>query len=355
LGDAGETALWRWQHAQTAPARFSVEAIEFSAIPGWQADDHGAALECYLRSPPRALKVLPRTTASVQGLLGDRGRARCFFEENFAAYRILEKPGLLTAYFEPVLSGARRRSSKFSVPVYRRPPGLRPLPEDHRLTALGLTAGLEADSSFVPYFTRAEIEAGALAGEGLEILYLEDPIEAFIMHVQGSAHVHLDDGTSVRLSFDGKNGHPYTSISKLLVARGELAVEDAHLDGLTGWLRSSSEPQLLMQENRSYIFFTELASSKSSPRGSSGAPLTAGRSVAADPRYHPYGSLLWASAPALAFDGKPLARLLVVQDTGSAIAGPQRGDVFAGSGMEAGRIAGRVRHKCEFTILRPRQ
>ncbi len=292
--------------------------------------------------------------AEIQGLLEDPQKARAFFEQNFAAFRIRAEPGLLTSYFEPVLKGSRTRSREFQVPVYRRPADLKPLPPGHALSADDLTAGREISGRFEPYFTRGEIEAGALEGRGLEILYLADAIDAFIMHVQGSGLVELDDGTAVRLTFDGKNGYPYTSVAKRLVERGDLSIEDAHMEGMVAWLRAQPEPGIYLHENRSYVFFKELAPSEAGPKGSIGAQLFAGRSLAADPLYHKLGMPIWVAAPGLTFDGHPLKRLVVAQDTGSAIRGPQRGDIFAGIGMEAGRIAGRVRHSCEFVILRPR-
>ena len=287
-------------------------------------------------------------------LLADREKARQFFEENFAPFRILTEPGLLTSYFQPVLKGSRRPSPAFPIPVYRRPADLKPLPPGHALTADGLTAARDAQGRFEPYFTRAEIDAGALAGRGLEILYLADAIEAFIMHVQGSGLVELDDGTVARLTFDGKNGHPYTSVARCLIERGHLAAEDAHLEGMVSWLRAHPNPAALLQENKSYIFFKEMDSAEAGPKGSLGAQLYRGRSLAADPLYHTLGIPIWVSAPELGFDGLPFRRLVVAQDTGSAIKGAQRGDIFAGTGSDAGRVAGRVRHKCEFIVLQPR-
>ncbi len=354
-GGQGQIALWHWQHSRAGGRPLSTEPVDFSALDGWTGDDHSAALACYRKSAslPGELPPAPPQD-NLTDLFQDRGRARAFFEETFSAHRILAEPGLLTSYFEPVLKGSRRRSTEYSVPVYRRPRNLKPLPLGHPLLGLGLTAGREVSGQFEPYPTRAGIEAGALDGQDLELLYLADPIDAFIMHVQGSGLVELDDGTAVRLSFDGKNGHPYTSISKHLVKQGLIALEDAHLDGLIARLRAHPMPQLFLNENQSYIFFRELESSEPGPKGSSGAVLLAARSLAADPLYHGFGSPLWVAAPELTFEGKPLRRLLIAQDTGSAIRGPQRGDIFAGSGVEAGRIAGRIRHACEFVILRPR-
>ncbi len=345
---------WRWQHsrAEAGPAQF--EPVQFEAIDGWSADDHCAALACYLQLAGQMQQPLP-DPAEVSSLLVDRKKARFFFEKNFAAFRVSAAPGLLTAYFEPVLKGSRRPSPAFNVPVYRRPDDLAPLPQGHPLAQLCLTAGRKTASGFEPYSTRAEIEAGILAGLGLEILYLADPVQVFIMHVQGSGLVQLDDGAAVRLTFDGKNGHAYTSIAKVLVDRGELSREGAHLEGMVAWLMARPERLALLNENKSYIFFKELEYSAPTPMGSSGAHLQPGRSLAADPLYHAAGTPIWVAAPELTFESAPFHRLLIAQDTGSAITGPQRGDVFAGTGADAGRVAGHIRHPCAFITLRPKR
>jgi membrane-bound lytic murein transglycosylase A len=346
--------LWRWQHGRAEASPADLEMVEFAAIPGWDGDDHAAALGCYLQSAEIAGQPVPRLEI-VETLRTDACKARAFFEETFEAFRVRAAPGLLTAYFEPVLKGSRTRSARFPIPVYRRPDGLIPLPAGHPLAASGLTAGRPVPGGLEPYFTRGEIEAGALAGRGLELLYLSDALEAFVMHVQGSGLVELDDGSSVRLSFDGKNGHPYTSISRLLIECGALDREEAHLDGMLAWLRSRSDPRVYLNENRSYIFFRILEEADGGPNGSLGTPLTAGRSLAADPLYHASGTPIWVNAPKLIYAGKPLGRLLIAQDTGSAIVGPQRGDIFTGHGREAGEIAGRIRHACSFIGLKPKR
>jgi membrane-bound lytic murein transglycosylase A len=346
--------LWRWQHARTQAVALDTSPVAFSEIEGWAADDHAAALACYLRSAGLTGAPVPDADKA-QALLQDREKARAFFEETFAAFRIQTAPGLLTSYFEPVLKGSRKRSAAYSVPLYRRPDDLAPLMPGHPLSAQGLTAGRKTASGFEPYYTRAEIEAGALAGKGLELLYVNDPLEAFIMHVQGSALIELDDGGAVRLTFDGKNGHPYSSVGKYLVAHGHLTLEQADLEGMLGWLRAQPDVRPYLNENKSYIFFKELDGSAAGPKGTCGAELTPGRSLAADPLYHAPGTPVWVAAPKLEFEGKPLRRLLTAQDTGSAIVGPQRGDIFAGKGAEARRFAGRARHVCEFIVLRPKR
>jgi membrane-bound lytic murein transglycosylase A len=294
---------------------------------------------------------LPRPGRDIRA----RDAAREFFERHFEACRILVEPGLLTSYFEPVLEGSRQPSPAFPIPVYRRPDDLEPLPDGHCLRERGLTAGQRAGEDFRPYFTRAEIEAGAIAGRGLELLYVSDPIMAFVMHVQGSGAVNLAEGGVVRLSFDGKNGHPYTSVGKLMIERGALSLEEASLERVMDWLRRHpGQSGALLAENKSYIFFKELEEGADAPQGSLGCPLFPGRSLAVDPRYHALGLPIWVSAPQLNYEGQAFRRLMVAQDTGSAISGPQRGDLFAGSGVEAGAIAGRVRQSCEFIVLRPR-
>lgn len=350
MAGALEGPLWRWQHARAATPSISVEQIAFAAIPGWKDDDHCAAFRCYSRSAGLAGQPAP---GADELLLKDHAKARAFFESTFAAFRLTAEPGLLTSYFEPVLKGSRTQSPAFPLPVYRCPDDLSILPEGHPLRELNLTAGRKTPSGFEPYFTRTEIEDEALKGRGLEILYLADRIEAFIMHVQGSGQVQLEDGTAVRLAFDGKNGHPYTSIAKLLVQQGHLTIENAHLEGMVNWLRSQPAPQDFLNANKSFIFFKELDGSAEGPRGSIDVPLIAGRSLATDPLYHPPGTPIWVETKDLQFEGGPFRRLLVAQDSGSAIIGVQRGDIFAGCGEDAGRIAGRIRHQCSFIVLRP--
>lgn len=355
MGGATLEALWRWQHGATPAALLAVEHIGFGDIEGWRDDDHGAALYCYMRSVDLAARPLPKPeSASLSGLCPDRSKARAFFEDNFAPFRILAEPGLLTSYFEPVLRGSRAASARFRFPVYQRPPDLEPLPPGHALAAMGLTAGRKTGGGFAAYRERAEIEAGAIQGQGLELLYLDDAIDAFVMHVQGSGRIEFEDGSSTRLTFDGKNGHSYRSIARLLIERGELKAEDADLGGMIAWLRAKPERSAVLIENKSYIFFRELPAGAAGPQGSMGAELYSGRSLAVDPLYHTLGMPIWVNASQLLFQGEPFCRLAIAQDTGTAIRGPQRGDIFAGSGEEAGRVAGGVRHSCEFTVLRPR-
>jgi membrane-bound lytic murein transglycosylase A len=351
--------LWRWQFGEAEPLPMDTAPVSFADIAGWAGDDHAAALAALRLS--LAASGEPSALADRVAALGDAPSpqaARQFFEENFTPRRVAPQAesAIVTGYFEPELRGSLERTPEFGVPVYALPADLvlvtaenRPegWPADH-------TGGRQTPNGLVPYFTRQEIESGALAGRGLDLLYLADPAECFVMHVQGSGAVRLPDGTCLRLGFSGKNGHPYTSIGKLLVQRGELEAATATLDALLAWVRADAERgRLLMQENASFIFFHIR---EGDPQGPSahGVPLTAGRSLAVDPRYHRLGAPIWVEAKGLADDaGRPFQRLMIAQDTGSAIRGQVRGDIFWGSGEAAGRIAGATKHPCNFIVLIP--
>lgn len=350
--------LWRWQFGEAEPQPMDMTPISFADIAGWTEDDHAAALAA-LRLSLATDDASP--LAKLVAALGDTPSpqaARRFFEANFTPRRVTPQAesAIVTGYFEPELLGSLEKTPEFGVPVYALPADLvlvtaesRPdgWPGDH-------TGGRETPDGLAPYFTRREIEAGALAGRGLELLYLADPAACFVMHVQGSGLVRLPDGKGVRLGFSGKNGHPYTSIGKLLVQRGELEAASATLDALLAWIRADDERgRRLMQENASFIFFHIRDEAAQGP-SAHGVPLTAGRSLAVDPRYHRLGTPVWVEAKGLADEtGRPFQRLMIAQDTGSAIRGQVRGDIFWGSGETAGRIAGATKHPCNFIVLIP--
>jgi membrane-bound lytic murein transglycosylase A len=364
--------LWQWQFgAAGIGERLALDTapIAFSDIPGWTADDQSAAFCAFRRSSDRLNAVTgsdARTATSRDatlrlGAAPSPDGARRFFEDNFRAYLVAPQPkgAIVTGYFEPELAGSLEPVHPFTVPVHAMPDDLVLIPEGGRPDALAedLTAARAAPEGMVPYYTRQEIEEGALSGRGLEIAYLADRADAFVMHVQGSGLIRLPDGRSLRIGFAGKNGHPYSSIGKLLVERGELAPANASLEAVLGWMRADARRgQLLMWENRSYIFFRVLDETEAATgaHGAFGVPLTPGRSLAVDPRYHRLGLPIWVSAPSLkTADGIPFNRLMIAQDTGSAIRGPVRGDIFWGTGAEAGRIAGETNQPCDFCILIP--
>jgi membrane-bound lytic murein transglycosylase A len=358
--------LWQWQFGAAGIGErraLDTAPIAFSDIPGWTADDHSAAFGAFLRSCDSAGAAIAaiREAALSLGAAPTPDAARRFFEGNFSAHHVTPQPegAIVTGYFEPELAGSLEPTGAFAVPIYSLPDDLVLVPTGERAEALAadLTAARATPEGLAPYYTRREIDEGALRGRGLEIAHLADAAEAFIMHVQGSGLIRLSDGRPMRVGFAGKNGHPYSSIGRLLVERGELAPAKASLEAVLGWMRADARrAQALMWENKSYIFFRVLdrAEAAIGPHGALGAPLTPGRSLAVDPRYHRLGLPVWVSAPALRTgDGAPFNRLMIAQDTGSAIRGPVRGDIFCGTGAEAGRIAGGTKYPCDFCILIP--
>jgi membrane-bound lytic murein transglycosylase A len=342
----------------------TLRSAEFAEIVGWANDAHEAAFAALLKSCKRR-GTGDRICAAALAL-GDspsREAARAFFEAHYEprAVESYRSSGFVTGYYEPEVRGSRTQDGKFQFPVYRRPDDLVPMVPDQFRARFNdqLTAMRRVGNEFVPYYTRAEIEDGALEDQDLEMLYLDDPVDLFFMQVQGSGLVRLPDGSATRLSYAGKNGYPYTSIGKLLVERGELTREAASADGVKAWLRADPEGgRKLMQENRSYVFFRELWAHEreDGPIGAEGVALTPGRSLAVDASYHSLGTPIFVAATNLNdTEGRPFRRLMIAQDVGSAIRGPERGDVFWGSGAAAGRIAGATRHDAKFFILVPRE
>jgi membrane-bound lytic murein transglycosylase A len=293
-----------------------------------------------------------------------RTAARAFFEANFVPHRVVHRGarGMVTGYYEPILKGSLTARRGYATPVLRRPSDLVNLvaETDRAAKARALThARLMPSGKKVAYPTRQEIEEGALAGQGLEILYLANPVDLFFMQVQGSGRIDLGHGKSVRLTYDGKNGHPYTSVGRYLIDTGLFAAEQVSLQSLETWLKADVERgKKAMWQNKSYVFFRELQQGEDEgPLGAMSIPLTAGRSLAVDTRFHELGLPVWVSAPALTHatkQGGGFHRLMVAQDVGSAIRGPERGDIYFGSGTAAGNKAGVTKHSANFVVLLPK-
>jgi membrane-bound lytic murein transglycosylase A len=337
----------------------------FTEVAGWADDDHAAAFAALLRSCQAAgANARPPCAAALMlGHGADRATARAFFETHTTPHRIEPsgEPGLVTGYYEPEVTGARAKGGGFQVPVYGRPDDLVPLTLDLMRARYNdrLTSMRQSQAGLVPYSTRAEIVAGALSGRGLELLYLDDAVELFFMQVQGSGRVLLREGGTTRLTYAGKNGHPYSSIGRLLVERGELAAADASMEAVKGWLRADPERGMrLMAENASYGFFRELDAEegRDGPPGAQGVALTPGRSLAVDAAVHALGTPVFVTAPDLKTpDGAPFRRLMIAQDVGSAIRGPERGDIFWGCGAAAGTVAGTTKAAAKFIVLLPKR
>jgi membrane-bound lytic murein transglycosylase A len=354
------------------------EPVSFGELAGWEGDDHLDALETFISScepvlasaactvgsakterPSPQLLAACRAALSLEGRRLTTAEARGFFEARFRPHRVVHDgpPGLLTGYYEPLLEGARARGGAFQCPVYRRPPDLVNLVAESERGALAhaLTHARKTATGHEPYVTRREIEEGALEGRGLELVWLEDPVDTFFMHIQGSGRIALADGSTIRVTYDGKNGHPYTSIGRHLIDAGLFPADRMSLDALKEWLKADvARGREAMWQNKSFVFFRELEEGRAdSPLGVLEIPLTMGRSLAVDTAFHAIGTPVYVSAPSLTHAASPdgFRRLMIAQDVGSAIRGPERGDIYFGSGDEAGKLAGVTKHPGTFYVL----
>ena len=343
--------------------------LSFSELNGWAQDDHAAAFATFAAScrairdqvPPSRAALPPspelQQTCEEAISLGepDAAGARAFFERAFRPFLVGE--GMLTGYYEPEVAGSRTPVGRLDTPLLARPADLVTIPDGETLP--GVPAGLggarkTSDGGFEPYPDRAAIEDGALAGQGLELVYL-DRIDAFFVHIQGSTRVRLPDGSSVRLAFDGRNGRKFSGIGRLLVERGAMTKAGASMAGIRAWLAANPQQgRELMRQNASYIFFRidDALQDSDGPRGAQNVPLTPERSIAVDRGLWSYGLPFWLDSRFP--DGKPIRRLTVAQDTGSAILGAARADYFAGTGDAAGAVAGGMKQQTRFVVLLPR-
>lgn len=351
----------------------------FSELEGWAGDDHASAFTTFLRScapvlnsraapgpggrppPPEALLTVCEWALEHCNPEPGALEAKAFFEDRFTPHRVVHEgpEGLLTGYYEPLLQGLRSPDDRFRVPVYRRPPDLVNMVAEQERGAVGsrYTHLRQTRNGLEPYATREEIEKGALDGLGLELLWLDDEVDAFFLHIQGSGRIRFADGTTTRITYDGKNGHPYTSIGRHLIDTGQFPADRMSLDALKKWLQEDAERgRQAMWQNRSYVFFRELVGAQAgSALGVLEIPLTEGRSLAVDTGFHWIGTPVFVTAPSLTHAGAGgFRRLMIAQDVGSAIRGPERGDIYFGSGTEAGALAGITKHPGRFTVLLPK-
>jgi membrane-bound lytic murein transglycosylase A len=353
-----------------------LEPIKWGELQGWTADDHLAAFAAYqasCRAPLKsrrsdereelsgALSIVCRKAAGLQPL--DTSTARAFFEKNFQPLRIArlgEAAGLLTGYFEPVVAGSRFPSPEFSVPLYRRPRDLEAVGYSGApaFPNKGVRIGRRNDKNeFVPYYDRAAIEAGALDGQKLEICWLKSSSDLLALQIEGSGRVMLEDGTPLRVAYDSHNGYGFSSIERLLIDRNIIARKDISSQAVRDWMAANpDEAAKVRAANRSYVFFRITGlTNQGEPLGAQGVPLTAGRSIAVD-RLHQYGTPFFIEAELKLEGGKAaFHRLMIAQDTGSAIVGPARADLYWGAGEQAARIAGRIHHPGRFVMLLPRE
>ena len=361
----------------------SLQDIRFSPLSypellGWQQEKFEDALSAFYNSSKRLLarkreNLQPCTPENIincckrcvetYSRLTTRDLAKRFFEENFIPHRVLhsQSQGLLTGYYEPCIRGSRIETPRFSIPILRRPDDLVNLVAESERGAFGdsLTHACRTAEGVKPYSTRAEIENGALKGRGLEFIWLEDRVDAFFLHIQGSGLIQFEDGSELRITYDGKNGHPYTSVGRYLIEAGLFPADQMTLQALKDWLRADEKRGIsAMQQNRSYIFFRELIGEEgSAPLGAMEIPLMPYRSLAIDTLYHTIGTPIFVVVPQWTHEGarEGFRRLMIGQDVGSAIRGPERGDIFFGTGDKAGSLAGITKHAGNFFVLRPRE
>lgn len=331
-------------------------------LPGWAEADLGAAWTAFLQS----CRVLG-AKAEWTNICADAGRldvggtaaVRAFFESRLRPHRALgadgAERGLLTGYYEPLVNASRKRTARFRHAAYAAPPDLVAVdlgavaPDSAKLALRGRVDGRR----LVPYWTRAQIETNPSPLAGHELVWVDDPIDLFFLHVQGSGRARLPDGSVVRLAYADVNGHPYTSIGKRLIERGELKPGEASAQAIRAWgKRNPAKLKALLNENARYVFFREEPASAEGPKGALGVPLTAGHSIAVDPAFIPLGAPVFI-ASTWPGEARPLTRLTIAQDTGGAIKGPVRADFFWGFGPEAGELAGRTMQPLAMWVLLP--
>jgi len=335
--------------------------VAWSKLPGWEKDQHAAAWPALRKN---CEKLAARDTVWENICLAARTleapndtSARTFFETHFRAHRANPesgREGLITGYYEPVLNGSKTRNDQYRWPLYRRPDNLLTIdlaslyPELKGRPVRGRLEG----NRVVPYYSRAEIGNGKNPLAGNELLWVEDPVELFILQVQGSGRVRLPDGSQVAVGYADQNGHPYRSLGGRLIELGALTREEVTLTRIRDWLAAHPEETgALLNANPSYIFFTQRDATLEGPLGSLGVALTPERSVAVDPAYIRLGLPVWLDAELP--DGRPLQRLVFAQDTGGSIKGAVRADLFLGQGAEAGRLAGEMKQRGQMYVLLP--
>jgi peptidoglycan lytic transglycosylase A len=353
--------------------------LAWSEVTGWSDDDHLAAYRAFRTScQPIAAQNGPAPDSKALGNslrdpcriaraleLSDGVKAKAFFEENFLPLRISrlgEGEGFVTGYYEPVIEGSRTENEIFNVPIYRRPSNLYVKGQTQASVGLpnkGAVYRKISRRKLVPYYDRAEIEDGKIEGRGLEIAYLKNQTDLLFAQIQGSARVELPDGSMVRINYDAHNGYPYTPVGRILIDRGIIPREQMSMQKIREWMEQNPDgANELRRQNRSYIFFREVnLSDKDEAVGAQGVPLTAGRSIAVDKALHVYGTpfFIEGELPIESERAKtPFRRLMIAQDTGSAIVGPARADLYFGAGADAGRVAGRLKNNARFVMLIPK-
>ncbi|NBO20642.1 MAG: murein transglycosylase [Rhodobacteraceae bacterium] len=324
---------WRWLCAclwvAVMPGAAPAQMLRFADLPGWQTDDHLAALRSFLVTCDQLTDAdwqpICRVAATATT---SQAAARNFFELFFRPVQLGTGPALFTGYYEPELTGSPVRDGKYAYPIYRRPPELQ---------------------DGAQYLSRSQIEGGALRGRGLEIAWLDDPVEVYFLQVQGSGRIRLPGGRVIRVGYAGANGFGYRSVGQEMIRRGTLTEAGASAQAIKDAIRASGNDSVL-DHNPSYVFFRKLdIPADQGPLGAMGRSITPLRSVAVDPAYTPLGAPVWVEKTG----PLPLHQLMVAQDTGGAIKGAQRADIYYGTGPQAGDLAGNIKDGGRLIALLP--
>jgi membrane-bound lytic murein transglycosylase A len=361
---------------KTAQDGLFLKETSFERLPGWDADHQEEAIAPLQKSCARINRKDPADDFGAGGFAGSaeqwqdvcrklsvyllpaKGEARKFFQDNFTPYEVWGekgREGLFTGYYEPTLHGSRKKHGAYKIPLYSRPNDLIEVDlGDFKSALKGETIrGRVQGQKLTPYYSRAEIEKGRLKGRRHEIVWVNNAVDAFFLHIQGSGRIIVDGKKVLRVGYAAENGHPYTAIGRELIRRGVLTKENVSMPAIRDWLeKHPAEAAGVMELNASYIFFRK-AKDDGGPLGAEGIPLTPRRSMAVDRKKIPYGVPLWLDAGDP--DGKDrLQRLMIAQDTGGAITGAVRGDFFWGAGLEAAHKAGLMKSRGHSWLLLPK-
>ena len=360
-----------------ADDRLTLKESTFHRLPGWRADAQKQALVPLQKSCKRINKKDAGANFGIGEFAGTAAawqdicrklvasppltniKARQFFKDHFTPYEVWGRKGrngLFTGYYEPILRGSFKKHKPFLIPIYKRPDDLISINlGDFKKDLKGeILMGRIEKNKIIPYYKRAEIENGILNQKKAEIVWVDNAIDAFFLHIQGSGQIQMDNGQVIRVGYAAKNGQPYTAIGREMVRQGALTKENVSMQSIRSWLEENPEKaDSVMNLNTSYIFFHKLKEGSDGPLGAEGVPLTPCRSIAVDRKKIPYGVPIWLDADDPDWEDR-LQRLMIAQDTGGAITGAVRGDFFWGSGKKAAHKAGLMKSKGRFWILLPK-
>lgn len=339
------------------------DAVSWTSLENWEADSHSEVWSGFLKSCQKLQQPQWQPVCLLANDSGDLSdaEARAFFETHFEVRPVFAEDGvsegLITGYYEPLLQGSRERSDVFRYPLYGVPEdlvvvdlgGVYPQLKDMRLR------GKLVGNRVVPYYDRAQLDADLDLLQGNEILWVNSLVDVFFLHVQGSGQIQLDDGSRVAVGYAQQNGHPYQSIGRVLIEMGELQQDDVTLFTIRDWLKSNPDKlKKVLAKNPSYIFFELRDADADGPVGSLNVTLTPRRSIAVDRNVIPLGAPVWLQTSLPDEKQSPLNRLMLAQDTGGAIKGHVRADVFWGQGDEAEKMAGLMKQQGRLYVLLPK-